>query len=98
MSKQNIDVKIVRHTTYKTSRSFYQDPLTSEDDVVASYDDVYDFSKENHRKDILRKIAKGFLNSVDYNNTKYTTIELLNILMDEMKEVVEELLDELPFN
>lgn len=82
-------VTIIKRTSFKTNCLY--NTLRSKDDVMATADEVYDFSRADHREDIMTKIIMDMYDSSDHDDRVFEQ------LMDEMKAVIEGWKNLLPF-
>lgn len=92
LSSNDIKVSIIRRTTYKNQeRPYAQEDLGNGKHFTMSADEVYDFTKKEHRLNIINEMANAVHTASNYDmNAVYTII-------DEMKQVITEMEDELPF-
>lgn len=82
-------IKVIRQTSFKKYNT--SELLSNDNEITCTYNETYDFSKSEHRKDILSIIVNQMLTSSNYN------IDILNELQKETSEIIEEMKKELPF-
>ena len=88
---KDVSVSVIRRTTYETERPSHQAALNGKESIVALSDEKYDFSRQDHRQEIMGKMAHDLFVACGYDGKG------LGILVEEMEGVVRSLQKELPF-